>query len=188
MPAFWDTPRRPMITHTSDSHQIPSQSKTKLQILKNCQKFKSWNCARNFICDTPSEVLGEMYKHEMNPTKTVGTTEQTRDAARTDVYNEIDCIIGRIDVPTDRRTEWNQYTPQQLCCARGMIIWLRQLPKDWLLLQSLTTPVLTWASIFTPPKLENSFWWAGSRSSIRRHTTARRTFSGMADSIQALEI
>ena len=29
-----------MITHTSDSHQIPSQNKTKLQILKNCQKFK----------------------------------------------------------------------------------------------------------------------------------------------------
>ena len=35
-------PRRPMITHTSDSHQIPSQNKTKykVQILKNCQKFK----------------------------------------------------------------------------------------------------------------------------------------------------
>ena len=46
-PAFWDTPRRPMITHTSDSHQIPSQNntKSKLQILKNCQNF-----------NTPSEV------------------------------------------------------------------------------------------------------------------------------------
>ena len=43
-PAFWDTPRRHMITHTSDSHQIPSQNKTKskLQILKNCQKCKFW--------------------------------------------------------------------------------------------------------------------------------------------------
>ena len=42
MPAFWDTPHRPMITHTIGSHQIPSQNKTKskLQILKNCQKFK----------------------------------------------------------------------------------------------------------------------------------------------------
>ena len=40
-PAFWDTPRCPMITYTSDSHQIPSQNKTKskLYILKNCQKF-----------------------------------------------------------------------------------------------------------------------------------------------------
>ena len=26
--SFWDTPRRPMITHTNDSHQIPSQNKT----------------------------------------------------------------------------------------------------------------------------------------------------------------
>ena len=34
MPAFWDTPYRLMITHTSDSHQIPSQNKSKLQSLK----------------------------------------------------------------------------------------------------------------------------------------------------------
>ena len=41
-PAFWDTLRRPMITHTRDSHQIPSQNttKSKLQILQICQKFK----------------------------------------------------------------------------------------------------------------------------------------------------
>ena len=42
-PAFWDTPRRSMITHTGDSHQVPSQNKTKsskLQTLKNCQKLK----------------------------------------------------------------------------------------------------------------------------------------------------
>ena len=58
MPAFWDTPHRPMITHTSGSHQIPSQNKpkSKLQILKNCQKYKFWNFARNFTHDTPSEV------------------------------------------------------------------------------------------------------------------------------------
>ena len=57
-PAFWDTPRRPMITHTSDSHQIPSRNntKSKLQILENCQSFKWWNFARNFARDTPSEV------------------------------------------------------------------------------------------------------------------------------------
>ena len=42
---FWDTPCRPMVTHTRDSHQIPSQNKTKskLQILKNCRKFKFCN-------------------------------------------------------------------------------------------------------------------------------------------------
>ena len=51
-------PPRPMITHTSDSHQIPSQNntKSKLQIWKNCQNFKFWNLARNFVRDTPSEV------------------------------------------------------------------------------------------------------------------------------------
>ena len=45
MPAFWDTPSHPMITHTSDSHQIPSQNETKskLQIFKNYQKYKFWN-------------------------------------------------------------------------------------------------------------------------------------------------
>ena len=32
MPAFWDTPRRPIITHTSDSHQIPIQNKTKSKV------------------------------------------------------------------------------------------------------------------------------------------------------------
>ena len=31
-PAFWDTPHRPMITHTSDSNQIPSQNKTKSKL------------------------------------------------------------------------------------------------------------------------------------------------------------
>ena len=53
-PAFSDTPRRPMITHTSDSHQIPSQSKTKskLQILKNCQKFKFAICKKLYMRHT----------------------------------------------------------------------------------------------------------------------------------------
>ena len=39
-----------------------------------------------------------MYKYEKYPTRTVGATERTWDAGRTD---------GR----TDGRTEWNQYTP-----------------------------------------------------------------------------
>ena len=33
------------------------KTKSKLQILKNCQKFKFWNFARNFTSDTPSEVV-----------------------------------------------------------------------------------------------------------------------------------
>ena len=56
MPAFWDTPHRPMDTHTSDSHRITSQNKSKWQILKNRQKFKFWNFAQNITRNTRSEV------------------------------------------------------------------------------------------------------------------------------------
>ena len=35
-----------------------------------------------------------MFRYEMDPTRTVGAAERTRDVGRTDV-----------------RTEWNQYTP-----------------------------------------------------------------------------
>ena len=44
------------------------------------------------------KLLDKMYKYQMNPTRTVGTTERTQDAGR---------------------MEWNQYTPQQLHCAQG---------------------------------------------------------------------
>ena len=60
MPAFWDTPRRPMITHTSDSHQIPSQNKTKssyklkkklpkIQILKFCKQLYTRHTFRSCL-------------------------------------------------------------------------------------------------------------------------------------------
>ena len=50
-----------------------------------------------------------MHKYEMDPTRTVGATERTRHAGRTD---------GRTDRRTDRKTDGvNQYTPQQLWCA-----------------------------------------------------------------------
>ena len=52
-------------------------------------------------------MLDKMYKYEMDPIRTLGTTEQTRDA-------------GRMDGRTDRRMEWNQYTPQQLLCVGGI--------------------------------------------------------------------
>ena len=44
-------PRRPMITHTSDSHQIPSQNKTKSkqQIKKNA---KNANCKKLYTRHT----------------------------------------------------------------------------------------------------------------------------------------
>ena len=37
---YYDTPRRPMITHTGDSHQIPIKKKTKLQIFKKLPKIQ----------------------------------------------------------------------------------------------------------------------------------------------------
>ena len=100
MPASWDTPRRPMLTHTSDSHQIPSQNtKSKLQIVKNCQNFKFWNFARNFAYDT-LKLLDQMYKYEMDPTRTVEATKRTRDAGRTRDGR-------RTNELTDRRSETN---------------------------------------------------------------------------------
>ena len=50
-----------------------------------------------------------MCKYQMDPTRTVGATERTRDA-------------GRMDGRTDGRTEWNQYTSQQLRCVGGIKI------------------------------------------------------------------
>ena len=63
-----------MITHTSDSHQNPSQNKTlKLKIFKNCQKFKVWNYTKKTLHVTHLlKLLDKMYKYEMDPTITVG--------------------------------------------------------------------------------------------------------------------
>ena len=105
MPAFWDTPHRHMITHTSDSHQIPSQKNTKsnlnfLIIAKN----SNFPILQETLHVTHLlKLLDKMYEYEMDPTRTVGATERTRDAGWMD---------GQKDGWTDGRTEWNQYTPQ----------------------------------------------------------------------------
>ena len=54
------------------------------------------------------KLLDKMYKYEMDPTRTVGATEWTRDAGQKD---------GRTD-------EWSETNnpPQQLRCAEGIII------------------------------------------------------------------
>ena len=48
------------------------------------------------------KLLDKKHKYEMDPTKTVGATERTLDAGR-----------------TDRRTEWNQYTPSTTSLCGG---------------------------------------------------------------------
>ena len=52
-------------------------------------------------------LLDNMYKYEMDPTRSVGTTERTRDG-------------GWMDRWTDRRMDWPSETTQQLCCAGGI--------------------------------------------------------------------
>ena len=119
MLAFWDTPCRPMITHTSDSHQIPSQKKTKskLQILKKKVKNLNFEILQETLHVTHLlKLLAKMYKYEMDPTRTIGATEQTWNAGHTDGWTDGQ-TDGLMDRWTNGRTEWNQYTPQQLCCA-----------------------------------------------------------------------
>ena len=108
-PAFWDTLAASwlpiLVIH------IRSQVKT-----WQSQSYKFKKIAKNsnfeilletFHTTHLLKLLDKMYKYEMDPTRTVGATQRTRDAGW-----------------TDRWTEWNQYTPQQLRCARGIIILL----------------------------------------------------------------
>ena len=88
-----EIPRRPMITR--------SQVKR-----RQSQSCKFWNIAKNSNFKILQQtlhathllkLLDRMCKYEMDPTRTVRTTERTWDAGQ-----------------TDGRTEWNQYTPLQL--------------------------------------------------------------------------
>ena len=83
---------------------IRSQVKT-----RQSQSYKFYKIAKNSNFEIWQEtynathllkLLDKMHKYEMDPTRTVGATERTRDAGR-----------------TDGRMEWNQYTPQQLRCV-----------------------------------------------------------------------
>ena len=89
-PAFWGTLRRPMITHTSYSHQIPKQDKVKVTNLKKkCQTLNFEILQETLHVTHLLKLLDKMYKYEVNPTRTVGATERTRDAGRTDGRSEI---------------------------------------------------------------------------------------------------
>ena len=106
-PAFWDTPRRLMITLLGI--HIRSQVKT-----RQSQSYKFLKIAKNAYFEILQEtlhathllkLLDKMYKYEMDSTRTVGATERTRDA-------------GRTDGPTDGRTNWN-HTPPTTWLCRG---------------------------------------------------------------------
>ena len=88
---FKNTPCCPMITHTIDSFQIPSQNKTKskLQIWKICQTFKFWNFAIKFLHATHFlKLLNKMCKYEMDLASAVEVTERTRFCLQTDGWRE----------------------------------------------------------------------------------------------------
>ena len=106
-----EIPRSPMVTHTRDSRQIPSQKRwsQSYKFLK-IAKYSNFKILQETWHTTHLlKLLYKMYKYEMDPTRTVGATERTRD-------------VGRTDGQMDGRAEWNQYTPQQLRCAWGIII------------------------------------------------------------------
>ena len=86
MPAFWDTPYHPIITHTSDSPQIPSQNKTKskLPILKTAKNTNLKILQTNLHVTHLRKWFDKMYEYQKDPTRTVGATERTQDAGRTD--------------------------------------------------------------------------------------------------------
>ena len=75
----------------------------------------------------------KMYEYEMDPTRTVEATARTWDAGRTRDERGTD---GRTDGQTDGRTELNQYTPQQLRCAGGIITkyhkWSKLYECNWI--------------------------------------------------------
>ena len=121
-PAFWDThPPPPAPWLPILMIHIRPQVKT-----RQSQSYKFKKIAKNSNFEILLETLHathllklfhKMYKYEMDPTRTVGATERTRDAGLT--------LDGcGTDGRTDRRTEWNQYPPppppQQLRCAGGM--------------------------------------------------------------------
>ena len=98
----------------SDSNQIPSQNKTKSNYkLKKIAKIKIMKlCQKTLHATHLLKLLDKMYKYEMDPTRTVGATEQTRD-------------VGWMDWQKDIRSETNiPPPPQQLCCGEGIKILL----------------------------------------------------------------
>ena len=79
-----------MIIHTSDSHKIPSQNKTKSKLqIKKIAKTSNFEIWQQTLHRT--DLLGlpdKMYKYEMDPTRTVGTTEWTPNVWQTDEETE----------------------------------------------------------------------------------------------------
>ena len=71
------------IGHTSDSHQIPKSKQDKVKD-KSLKKLPKIQILQEILHATYLlKLLDKMYKYEMDPTRTVGAIERTRDAWRT---------------------------------------------------------------------------------------------------------
>ena len=98
--AFWDTHRRPMITHTSESHQITSQKKTfseSYTFKKNVENSHLEVCKNTLRATRVLKLLDKTYADEMDPIRTVGAALQSG-------HRMWD---GRTNRRTDGRTKFN---------------------------------------------------------------------------------
>ena len=99
--------------------QVKIKTKLKLQILK-IDKASNFIVLQQTVHTTyVLKLLDKMYKYEMDPTRIVGATEQTRDAGQTD---------GRTDGQTDGWTDGVQtiYLPTTSLC-RGYNKWINRI-------------------------------------------------------------
>ena len=89
-PAFWDTPTAPwlpiLVIH------IRSQVKTRQS--QNFEILQETIHATHLL-----KLLDKMHKYEMDPTRTVGATERTRDAGQTDGRGETNTVDSRYLAP-----------------------------------------------------------------------------------------
>ena len=94
-----DTPRRHMITNTTDSYWIQSQNKSKITICKNVLKVPILNCKYKTPQATRRlKLFHGMCKYEMNPVSIVENTKLTPFCPK-----------------TARQTLWDQYTHMHFC-------------------------------------------------------------------------
>ena len=119
-PAFWDTaPWLPiLVIHIRSQVKTRQSQSYQLKKIANNPNFEILQ--ETLHATHLLKLLDKMSKYEMDPTRTVGSTEWTRNAGRTD---------GRTDERTDRWTDGRSETnipPNNLFCAEGIIIFLQE--------------------------------------------------------------
>ena len=113
--------------------QVKTRQSQSYKFLKNFQKSKFWNFARNLTRDTPCLIRCINMKW-IQP-------------ERTD---------GRTDRQTDGRMVWNQYTPQQLHCVRGIII-----NYSFPIVVKIPSKKIIWPR--SSSWLQHLYWWLSAR-------------------------